>query len=196
MTYEQYKQLYDAAKAQIEARVARIQPRAGNRASVNGMGISIDPLRRDEVATEPTWRYFLFGRAVGTSILNGESTDFDTGVQVAAAVSRVTGAIGSTSFWERTQLYDILPEAADPFSRFFTLYLTSDSANTPGDWLGFRFPTLVVIEMVKSLDGGISYTEVVSEYNFIVGYRGANRGFTAPQTNEQFILRIKSIERL
>lgn len=196
MRYDQYQQLYKAAQKQIEARVARLQPRAGNRASVNGMGISIEPIpTQPRDTTEPTWRFVLLGRAVGAFILNGESTDFDTGVVTAATVGR-TGLILRTYFWENTALFNFDPDDADPFSRYFTLYLTSNSAKPGGPNLGFKFPTKVVIEMLKSLDDGVTYTEVVSEYNFFVRYSGDSRGFTAPSSDENFILRIKSIERL
>ena len=49
MNYDQYQQLYNAAKEQIADRVAKIQPRAGNGASVNGMGISIEVPMAEEV---------------------------------------------------------------------------------------------------------------------------------------------------
>lgn len=60
MTYDQYQQLYGAAKAQIAARVAKIQPTAGNGASVNGMGIAIEvPAAEEAEAVDLTQYYIL-----------------------------------------------------------------------------------------------------------------------------------------
>jgi hypothetical protein len=59
MTYDQYQQLYNAAKEQIADRVAKIQPRAGNGASVNGMGISIEVGMAEEVVGQVGPVYYI-----------------------------------------------------------------------------------------------------------------------------------------
>ena len=62
MTYDQYQQLYGAAKEQIAARVDKIQPRAGNGASVLGMGIAVEVPVREVVirAVDPPSYFILF----------------------------------------------------------------------------------------------------------------------------------------
>lgn len=59
MTYDQYQQLYSAAKAQIAARVAKIQPTAGNGASVNGMGIAIEVPAAEEAGAVDLTQYYI-----------------------------------------------------------------------------------------------------------------------------------------
>jgi len=60
MKYDQYQQLYSEAKAQIADRVARIQPRAGNGASINGMGISIEvPAAQEDVGFVDLTQYYV-----------------------------------------------------------------------------------------------------------------------------------------
>jgi hypothetical protein len=60
MTYDQYQQLYGEAKEQIAARVAKIQPTAGNGASVIGMGIAIEvPVAEEAEAVDLTQYYIL-----------------------------------------------------------------------------------------------------------------------------------------
>lgn len=60
MKYDQYQQLYTAAKEQIAARVERIQPRAGNGASINGMGIAIEvPAAEEDVGFVDLTQYYV-----------------------------------------------------------------------------------------------------------------------------------------
>jgi hypothetical protein len=190
MTYEQYKQLFDEATAQIADRVAKIQPRAGNRASVNGMGISIESVGEAEEEPDETWRYVLLGRVVGSTTISGA---FDVGPDSAALVLR-DGTKLNTSFWEQTQLYDFVPEGAEPFSRTYTLFLTSASVDTKWEQGEFKFPTKVTLELYP-VDGNGVPLDPVAEYDFFVGFSGDSRAFVAPSTNTDYFLRVKTIVR-
>jgi hypothetical protein len=190
MTYEQYKQLFDEATAQIADRVAKIQPRAGNRASVNGMGISIEPVGEAEEEPDETWRYVLLGHLVGTTTISG---DFDIGPENATVVSR-EGDVLNTYFWEQTQLYDFVPDDAEPFSRTYTLFLTSASVDTNLEQGEFKFPTNVTLELYP-VDGNGLPLDPVAEYDFFVGFSGDSRAFVAPSTNTNYFLRVKTIVR-
>jgi hypothetical protein len=100
MTYDQYQQLYGEAKEQIAARVAKIQPRAGNGASVNGMGITVEVPVAEEVLQpeDDRWALHLFANVN------------DIGMDYCGSVSRVDPTFFiRTAFWERTQLFDIPP---------------------------------------------------------------------------------------
>jgi hypothetical protein len=98
MKYDQYQQLYNAAKEQIAARVDKIQPRAGNGASINGMGIAIEvPAAEEPQPENEDWLLYLFA-----------SVD-DNDIEDAGFVSR--GGDNSffvqTAFWGRTSVFDI-----------------------------------------------------------------------------------------
>lgn len=190
MTYDQYQEIYNAAKAQIADRVAKIQPRAGNRASVNGMGISIEPAVDDDEAEEDTWRYVLLGQLVGRTTISG---DFSIGPENATVVSR-DGTVLNTNFWEQTQLYDFVPDDAEPFSRSFTLTLTSASVDENLEQGEFKFPTTVTLELYP-VDGDGVPLDPVAEFDFYVGFRGDSRAFVAPSENMIYYLRVKSIVR-
>jgi hypothetical protein len=99
MTYDQYQQLYSAAKEQIASRVDKVQPRAGNGASVNGMGISIEmDIEQEQQLEEGRWSLHLFANVD------------DNGMEYCGSVSRGDGtSFIQTAFWERTDLYDIPP---------------------------------------------------------------------------------------
>jgi hypothetical protein len=71
MTYDQYQQLYSAAKEQIADRVAKIQPRAGNGASVNGMGISIEVSAAEDDGVFNAVQYYLL-------VWHGKAGTFDS----------------------------------------------------------------------------------------------------------------------
>lgn len=71
MTYDQYQQLYSAAKEQIADRVAKIQPRAGNGASVNGMGISIEVSAAEDDGIFNAVQYYLL-------VWRGKAGTFDS----------------------------------------------------------------------------------------------------------------------
>lgn len=186
MTYDQYQQIYNAAKAQIADRVSKLQPRAGNNASVNGGGISIEAGRGvEEVEEEETWRYVLLGQVVGSTTISGA---FDVGPESAAVVFR-DGFVSSTSFWQETQL-----EQSETYSRSYTLFLTSASVNEDSSEGEFKFPTKVVLELYPTDENGLPL-EPVAEYNFFVGFDGDHRAFVAPEPNIIYGLRIKTIER-
>jgi len=185
MTYDQYQQIYNAAKAQIADRVSKLQPRAGNNASVNGGGISIEVGRAEEAAAEDTWRYVLLGRVVGSTTISGA---FDVGPENAAVVFR-NGVVGSTSFWQETQL-----EQSETYSRSYTLFLTSASVNADSSEGAFKFPTKVVLELYPTDENGLPL-DPVAEYAFYIGYEGDSRAFVAPAPDIIYGLRIKSIER-
>ena len=186
MNYEQYQQIYNAAKTQIADRVSKLQPRAGNNASVNGGGISIEVGRAEEAAAaEETWRYVLLGQVVGSTTISGA---FDIGPENAAVVFR-DGFISSTSFWQETQL-----EQSEAYSRSYTLFLTSASVNEDSSEGDFKFPTKVTLELYPTDDDGLPL-DPVAEYAFDVGYDGDSRAFVAPAPDIIYGLRIKSIER-
>ena len=87
MTYDQYQQLYGAAKEQIAARVDKVQPRAGNGASVNGMGISVEvPVMAEEGGYIPVTRYYvLYWRGNAGSFANASRIDVGQFGDVSAA---------------------------------------------------------------------------------------------------------------
>lgn len=111
MTYDQYQQLYGAAKEQIAARVAKIQPTAGNGASVNGMGIAIEVPAAEQQVEERSWNLLLFGS------ISDNVNNFNTGVELAGTlvVDEQLGyfLLPNDSFWEATSVYDI-PAGANP----------------------------------------------------------------------------------
>ena len=190
ITYEQYQEIYNAAKAQIADRVAKIQPRAGNRASVNGMGISIEPAEPPFEPAEETWRYVLLGQVVGSTTISGA---FDVGPENAAVAFR-DGTVISTSFWQETQLFNMVPDEGADYSRSYTLFLTSASVNEDSSEGEFKFPTKVTLELYPTDDDGLPL-DPVAEYDFYVGYDGDSRAFVAPAPNVIYYLRIKSIVR-
>jgi hypothetical protein len=190
MTYDQYQQIYNAAKAQIADRVSKLQPRAGNNASVNGMGISIEVGGAEEAAAEDTWRYVLLGQVVGSTTIGGS---FDVGPENAAVVFR-DGFVASTYFWQETQLFNMTPDEGADYSRTYNLILTSASVNEDSSEGEFKFPTKVVLELYPTDENGLPL-EPVAEYNFFVGFDGDHRAFVAPEPNIIYGLRIKSIER-
>jgi len=80
MTYDQYQQLYSAAKEQIAARVAQVQPTAGNGASVNGMGIAVEVPVADEAAEEEDWNFVLLADITYT-VIRSESSQSPGGTK-------------------------------------------------------------------------------------------------------------------
>ncbi len=93
MTYDQYQQLYGEAKAQIAARVAKIQPTAGNGASVNGMGIAIEvPVVEDEGIFNAVQYYILAWRGKAGTFDSASKYDVDNFGEVNASFGFDMGA--------------------------------------------------------------------------------------------------------
>ena len=199
MTYDQYQQLYNAAKEQIAARVAKIQPRAGNGASINGMGISIDVgIAEDDQVVAPTWTFALIGDYTITRDYSDRPNEVSTLLnQQLASAGRSTGNIIAPPYWEQTQIYDITVPPVDDqdgytFSRSVKIAFRSSSMDQ-GKETGFRFPVRLAIEMIQ-VDG--EDITVVNSYTMRLGFAGQTKTFVAPSGDAFFYLRLKSIERL
>jgi hypothetical protein len=224
MTYEQYKQLFDEATAQIADRVAKIQPRAGNRASVNGMGISIEPFSEEHESEAETWTFALLCKTEQYSTVGEEEPDYDPRpyVWLETAAYQPRG----TDYWYPVgfnpgipligQLIDIPPDDTGPvkvdgFKRSCSLEFfssTTEAANFGAGVTeermesiksGFKFPVKVTVEVVavNYREGGAveSYT-VAETHTFFVGFDGDKKFFTAPYQDKQFEFRIVNIVRM
>lgn len=200
MTYEQYQQLYNDSKEQIAARVAKIQPRAGNGATVNGTGIGIDVSRAADVeAVEPPWIFALFGDFTITRNYSDRPSEVSKqpNEQLASA-ARTTGTVNAPPYWEQSQIFDVFVPPHDPapgytFSRSVRIAFRSSSMDQ-GVETGFRFPVLAVIEMVQVGEDG-AVLDVVNTYTLLLGYSGQTRNFVAPSSDAFFYLRLKSAVR-
>lgn len=213
MTYDQYQQIYNAAKAQIADRVSKLQPRAGNNASVNGMGISIEVDHAEEAADEETWLVTVLGRVEGEYNevgpgLNGAyhpvTRQLNTPFTVVATIPREASFVGGTDATGSNQsLYRIVDTpplpSIPPFPDYykeFRLFLQSGSTDTSKSD-SFKIPLRVVVAMVyRNSDTGDS--EEVATFTFEVGYDGDSRSFVAPRSGtpfEYYTLNIKTIER-
>lgn len=213
MTYEQYKQLFDEATAQIADRVAKIQPRAGNRASVNGMGISIEPFSEEPEREAETWLVTLRARVEGQYNEVGPgpqgayfpiTRQFDTPFSVVATMPRVGEFVaGGDATGSDQALYRIVDNPTPPTPPFpdyykeFKLYLESSSTDdTYGD--PFKLPLTVEVVMVYR-NSSTGETEELDTFTFGVGYDGASRSFVAPRSGnpfEYYTLNLKSISRM
>jgi len=222
MTYEQYQQIYSLAKTQIETRVNKLQPRAGNNASVNGMGISIEVPMEGEREAIDSWEFLLIGRIAGERVKGREITPYDSGKRFIASVSRDTLQVVNGPIFTDIgyQLFNDPEEEGEPASsNSFTLTLESSSmagTTSMADYLfygyplpqydkttfpelGFKVRVKVVIEMYSYDRSGepIVYSETTME----VGYEGESHFFYAPLDESEedldpfYFLRIKSIER-
>lgn len=201
MTYDQYQQLYGAAKEQIAARVAKVQPRAGNGASVNGMGIAVDVgVAEEDDAVEPTWTFSLIGDFTITRNYSDRPSEVTLlPNQQLASAARTTGAIIAPPYWEQSQVFDIIVPPDDPapgytFSRSVKIAFRSSSRDR-GDETGFRFPVRAMIEMVQVEQDG-TVLDVVNTYTLLLGYSGQTRNFVAPSSDAFFYLSLKSVERV
>jgi hypothetical protein len=202
MTYDQYQQLYGAAKEQIAARVAQVQPTAGNGASVNGMGIAVEVPVADEAAAaeEEDWFFSLIG---DFTITRDSSEDpsrvfFQPNQQLASA-GRTTGNFIAPNYWEQSQIFNIIVPPVDPepgytFSRSVKIAFRSSSRDR-GDETGFKFPVRLVIDMVE-VSGTGAILDVVNTYTFRLGFSGVTKNFVAPSSDAFFYLSLKSLERV
>ena len=217
MTYDQYQQIYNAAKAQIEDRVNKLQPRAGNNASVNGMGISIEVDHAEEADDEETWSFALLCKIEQWSTVGKEEPDYNPNPYITEGV--VAYQPRGTTLWIpvgfdpgiylNAEVTDIPPDDTGPikiegftrtcsFEFFSTSYIDFPNEITTYEPNTFKFPVKVTVEMVavNYKDGGSveSYT-VVGSYNFFVGFEGDKKFFSAPYQDKTFYFRITNIER-
>ena len=175
MNYEQYQQIYNAAKAQIADRVSKLQPRAGNNASVNGSGISIEVGRAEEAAAEETWSFALLCQTEQYSTVGAEYPDYDPSPYIFEEV--VAFQPRGSNYWlpfgfdpgipVPGQLIDIPPDDTGPvhlegFKRYCSLKFFSSSYGLfVGDLISvgssiqsdykpstFRFPVKVTVELI------------------------------------------------
>lgn len=215
MTYDQYQQIYNAAKAQIADRVSKLQPRAGNNASVNGMGISIEVGGAEEAAvTEETWLVTVLGRVEGqgNEVGPGENgalfpvtRQYSTPFTPVAEVPRNAPFVGGMDATGSKQaLYRTINPLFPEYYNEFRLFLQSSSTDTSkGD--PFKIPLRVEVAMMYNRLEYDSYLvprlveyEEVATFIFDVGYDGDSRSFVAPRSGtvfEYYTLNIKSIER-
>lgn len=212
MTYDQYQEIYNAAKAQIADRVAKIQPRAGNRASVNGMGISIEPSVDDDVVEEETWLVTLNARVEGQynevgpgpgGAYNPITRQYETPFSVVATIPR-TGYFtpGGDATGSDQAVYRIVDTPTPPIPPFpdyykeFRLFLKSGSTDTKYEY-PFKVPLRVEVVMVYR-NSSTGESEEVATFTFDVGYGGASLPFVAPRSGtpfEYYTLNLKSIVR-
>lgn len=221
MTYDQYQQLYGAAKEQIAARVAQVQPTAGNGASVNGMGIAVEvPVAEEAAAAEEDWVFVIRADTVHTSnysISHNDPNDpfLDTGPetfvdklenQIVGTVGRssTTGNIGGNYLFESVQIedtgggsiYKTLKVTFRSGSRSRTL-----SANARGDFqfadLGFQFPVRLFAELRDVFEdyGQGPYEEPVEKYTFDLRFSGQTKNFIPPKEGlfELFLVRVERL---
>lgn len=150
MTYDQYQQLYGAAKAQIAARVAKIQPTAGNGASVNGMGIAIEVPAAEEAEAVDLTQYYILSWL-------GEAGSFDS------AGKHVVGRFG-----EVDASFNFDMGAQDPFAPINPalvqpLVLTLQFFSFNSGVYSYAFPvreTLVQYSQDVDIDGVYSETPI------------------------------------
>ena len=142
MKYDQYQQLYNAAKEQISARVERIQPRAGNGASINGMGIAIEvPAAEEDVGFVDLTQYYVLA-------WYGDAGSF------ASAAEYAVGRFGEVD----ASFELISPKPLDP-TPIAPLKLTFQFVARESNVYRYAFPvriTLVQYKVVIAPDQGIS----------------------------------------
>lgn len=212
MTYDQYQQIYNAAKAQIADRVSKLQPRAGNNASVNGGGISIEVGGAEEAEDEETWLVTVLGRVEGeynevgpgpNGAYHPVTRQLNTPFTVVATIPREASFVGGMDATGSNQsLYRIVDTPSPPIPPFpdyykeFRLFLQASSTDTSkGD--PFKMPLRVVVAMVYR-NSDTRDSEEVATFTFEVGYDGDSRSFVAPRSGtpfEYYTLNIKTIER-
>ena len=206
MTYDQYQQLYSAAKEQIAARVAQVQPTAGNGASVNGMGIAVEVPVADEAAEEDEdWFFSLLGDfTITRASSEAPSRVFFLPGQQLASAGRTTGNFIAPNYWEQSQVFNIIVPPYDPepgytFSRSVKIAFRSSSRER-GVETGFKFPVRLVIDMVEVSGTGVildsDEQNVVNTYTFRLGFSGVTKNFVAPSSNAFFYLKLKSVEQV
>jgi len=213
MTYDQYQQLYGAAKEQIAARVAQVQPTAGNGASVNSMGIAVEVPVADEAAAEDEdWVFSLIGDFTITRDNSNRPSRvyFEPNMQLASA-GRTTGEISPRNYWPQSEIFSIIVPDNDyypgyTFSRSVKIAFRSSSRER-GVETGFKFPVRLVFDMVRvASDVGAGPDEtpawlgdepiVVNTYTFRLGFSGVTKNFVAPSSNAFFYLKLKSVEQV
>jgi len=219
MTYDQYQQLYSAAKEQIAARVAQVQPTAGNGASVNGMGIAVEVPVADEAAEEDEdWVFVIRADTVHTSNYSNSYNDpndpyLNTGPetfvdreenQIVGTVGRAstTGNVLGTYLFESLQITDVADGAIYKTlkvtfrsgSRSRTLVPSAEGAGgLQFADLGFQFPVRLFAELREAF--GAYDAEPVEKYTFDLRFSGQTKNFIPPKKGV-FELYLVRVERL
>lgn len=220
MTYDQYQQLYGAAKEQIAARVAQVQPTAGNGASVNGMGIAVEVPVADEAAEEDEdWVFVIRADTVHTSNYSNSYNDpndpyLDTGPEtfVDREENQIVGTVGRASttgnnvlgtyLFESLQITDVADGAIYKTlkvtfrsgSRSRTLVPSAGGAGgLQFTDLGFQFPVRLFAELREAF--GAYDAEPVEKYTFDLRFSGQTKNFIPPKKGV-FELYLVRVERL
>ena len=219
MTYDQYQQLYGAAKEQIAARVAQVQPTAGNGASVNGMGIAVEVPVADEAAEEDEdWVFVIRADTVHTSNYINSYNDpndpyLNTGPEtlvdkeeniIVGTVGRAstTGDVLGNYLFGTLQITDVADGAIYKTlkvtfrsgSRSRTLVPSAGGAGgLQFTDLGFQFPVRLFAELRDVFE---DYdTKPVEKYTFDLRFSGQTKNFIPPKKGV-FELYLVRVERL
>jgi len=220
MTYDQYQQLYSAAKEQIAARVAQVQPTAGNGASVNGMGIAVEVPVADEAAEEDEdWVFVIRADTVHTSNYSNSYNDpndpyLNTGPEtfVDREENQIVGTVGRASttgnvlgiyFFDQRQITDNSGEGGSIYKTLKVTFRSGSrsrtiSANARGPEegfadLGFQFPVRLFAELREAF--GAYDAEPVEKYTFDLRFSGQTKNFIPPKKGV-FELYLVRVERL
>jgi len=221
MTYDQYQQLYSAAKEQIAARVAQVQPTAGNGASVNGMGIAVEVPVADEAAEEDEdWVFVIRADTVHTSNYSYSYNDpndpfLDTGPEtfVDREENVIVGTVGRTSttgdvlgnyLFDTLQITDVGGEEGSIYKTLKVTFRSGSrsrtlvpSAGGAGGLqfadLGFQFPVRLFAELRDAF--GAYDAEPVEKYTFDLRFSGQTKNFIPPKKGV-FELSLVRVERL
>lgn len=198
MTREQVDQLLEHADDCIRRALARLDVQGGPGVNVNGNLISVDmPEVIDEPRPEETWVLGIYAILTVTSSLTGVHVQ---PLQLAARVVRATGNILPSSLWGDTQIVRTDPEdeEIEPYERSVKLEFFARTFE-PGEAADFeaaiyRFRVRIVIEEVEDTPG--PDPAVVRIHELTVPRTGNSRDFQPSGTEQNTILRLKSITRL
>lgn len=203
MTFAQYQQLQGFARKMIADKIAAIQPRAGNLFSVVGDGIAVE-LPKDSTVDEQAeerWVFTLYCRRRYINIGQGEyDTEWSDWV-VAAWAPRTNSAILSTSFWEQTSFFNVIPdeEEAQPFGRSVEVDFQIRTSPRPfpgGGWPSFedaeyRSPIELTLE-----EYNVENSDVIETYKIKLRRSGHQQTFNPSSPNTFYELRPTAFTRL
>lgn len=203
MTFSQYQQLQGFARKMIADKIAAIQPRAGNLFSVVGDGIAVE-LPKDSTVDEQAeerWVFTLYCRRRYINIGQGEyDTEWSDWV-VAAWAPRTNSTILSTSFWEQTSFFNVIPdeEEAQPFGRSVEVDFQIRTSPRPfpgGGWPSFedaeyRSPIELTLE-----EYNVENAEVIETYKIKLRRSGHQQTFNPETPNTFYELRPTAFTRL
>jgi hypothetical protein len=206
MTFSQYQQLQGFARKMIADKIAAIQPRAGNLFSVVGDGIAVE-LPKDSTVDEQTeerWVFTLYCRRRYINIGQGEyDTEWSDWV-VAAWAPRTNSAILSTSFWEQTSFFNVIPdeEEAQPFGRSVEVDFQIRTSPRPfpgGGWPSFEdaeYRSPIELTLDENIMEQGRPIETVETYKIKLHRSGHQQTFNPETPNTFYELRPTAFTRL